>query len=88
LQLADSLWLFRCVSHLRFRLGEAIRLECSCLCLPPAGDGRSNRHLAFGRKNFYGGRVSAELLILFGLYLTEGARGDRKNIQHLASGRI
>jgi len=27
-------------------------------------------------------------LILFGLYLTEGARGDRKNIQHLASGRI
>ena len=27
-------------------------------------------------------------LILFGLYLAENARGERKNIQHLASGRI
>jgi len=28
------------------------------------------------------------VLILAGLYLTEGARGGRKHIQHLARGRI
>jgi drug/metabolite transporter (DMT)-like permease len=32
--------------------------------------------------------VFGGILILFGLYLTEDARGGRKNIEHLASGRV
>ena len=32
--------------------------------------------------------VFGGILILFGLYLTEDARGGRKNIEHLARGRV
>ena len=82
-----ALRLFRGISHLRFRLGEVIRLKCIAFAyLQPVMAALMGIWL-LGEKISIAA-VFGGILILFGLYLTEDARGERQNIEHMARDRV